>query len=203
MQADAEQVEATLQRYARPRVAEQDTEWTALAADGKHIRGANRNGSMHFETVTLVKHSTGVPVASLNYHDDGAEIAAVGALLEEVPIAGTVITIDALHTTLDTAASIVEKHAADYLMAVKQNAPETYEALVTMPWNWPPDASVRTRRPATVASTSATRLSVNERLLAVGDIPQLRTHACRGARPAADAGGHSDRTRVDVGRDGP
>ena len=136
MHADAEQVEATLQRYARPRVAvaDQDTERTALAADGKHIRVANRNGTMHFETATLVEHRTGVPVASLNYHDDGGEIAAVSALLEEVPIVGTVITIDALHTTLDTAASIVEKHAADYLMTVKQNAPETYEALATMPW---------------------------------------------------------------------
>ena len=136
MHADAEQVEATLQRYARPRVAaaDQDAERTALAADGKHIRGANRNGTMHFETATLVEHSTGVPVASLNFHDDGGEIAAVSALLEEVPIAGTVITIDALHTTLDTASSIVEKHGADYLMTVKQNAPETYEALVTMPW---------------------------------------------------------------------
>ena len=136
MHADAEQVEATLQRYARPRVAvaDQDAERTALAADGKRIRGANRNGTMHFETATLVEHGTGVPVASLNYHDDGGEIAAVSALLEEVPIAGTVITIDALHTTLDTASSIVEKHGADYLMTVKQNAPETYEALVTMPW---------------------------------------------------------------------
>ena len=136
MHADAQQVEATLQRYARPRVAlaDQDTERTALAADGKHIRGANRNGTMHFETATLVEHSTGVPVASLNYHDDGGEIAAVCALLEEVPIGGAVITIDALHTTLDTAAKIVEKHGADYLMTVKQNASETYEALLTMPW---------------------------------------------------------------------
>ena len=111
-----------------------NAERTALAADGKHIRGANRNGTMHFETATLVEHGTGVPVASLNYHDDGGEIAAVSALLEGVPIAGTVITIDALHTTLDTASSIVEKHGACYLMTVKQNAPETYEALVTMPW---------------------------------------------------------------------
>ena len=137
MHADAQQVEATLQRYARPRVpppTEQDAERTALAADGKHIRGANRNGTMHFETATLVEHSTGVPVASLNYHDDGGEIAAVCALLEEVPIGGAVITIDALHTTLDTAAKIVEKHGADYLMTVKQNASETYEALLTMPW---------------------------------------------------------------------
>ena len=33
------------------------------------------------------------------------------------------IVVREYHTTLDTAASIVEKHAADYLMTVKQNAP--------------------------------------------------------------------------------
>ena len=93
---------------------------------------------------------------ALNYHDDGGEIAAVSALLEEVPIAGTVITIDALHTTLDTAASIVEKHGADYLMTVKQNASETYEALVTMPWELATGRFSEDPEKATVASTGAT-----------------------------------------------
>ena len=69
----------------------------ALAADGKRIRGANRNG--------LVEHRTGVPVASLNFHDQNGELAAVGALLEVVPISGAVITLDALHTTRDTTVS--------------------------------------------------------------------------------------------------
>ncbi len=36
----------------------------ALAADGKRIRGANRNGTLRYETATLVEHSTGVPLAS-------------------------------------------------------------------------------------------------------------------------------------------
>ena len=39
-----------------------------------------------------------------------------------------------MHTTRDTAASIVEQHGADYLMTVEQNCPETYQALATMPW---------------------------------------------------------------------
>ena len=106
----------------------------ALAADGKRIRGANRNGTLRYEIATLVEHTTGVPLASLNFHDENGELAAVAALLEEVSIAGSVITIDALHTTRDTAASIVEKHGADYLMTVKQNCSETYQALATMPW---------------------------------------------------------------------
>ena len=83
---------------------------------------------------TLVEHTTGVPLASLNFHDHNGELAAVGALLEVVPISGALLTLDALHTTRDTAASIVEQHGADYLLTVKKNCPETYEALATMPW---------------------------------------------------------------------
>ena len=55
----------------------------AIAIDGKRIRGANRNGDGHFETATLVEHATRMPVATLNYHDDGGEIAAVRTLLEQ------------------------------------------------------------------------------------------------------------------------
>ena len=40
------------------------------------------------------------------------EIAAVRALLEEVDISGAVITLDALHTTRDTATAILHRHRA-------------------------------------------------------------------------------------------
>ena len=98
------------------------------------MRGANRNGTLRYETATLVEHTTGVPLASLNFRDHNGELAAVGALLEVVPISGALLTLDALHTTRDTAASIVEQHGADYLLTVKKNCPKTYEALATMPW---------------------------------------------------------------------
>ena len=100
---------------------------TALAADGKRLRGANRNGDGHFETATLVVHNTGLPVASHSFHDKSGERTAIAALFEEVSLAGHVITVDALHTVRDTARSIVETHNAHYLMTVKANAPETYE----------------------------------------------------------------------------
>ena len=137
MATDAEALEEMQQRYATARVAapEEPGQRQALAADGKRIRGANRNGTMRYETATLVEHTTGVPVASLNFHDQNGELAAVGALLEVVPISGKVITLDALHTTRDTTVSIVEQHDADYLLTVKGNCSETFEALATMPWD--------------------------------------------------------------------
>ena len=107
---------------------------SALAADGKRIRGANRNGDGHYETATLVAHDTGLPVASLGFNDKNGEQSAIRALFEQVPLAGRAITVDALHTTKDTARSIVETHKADYLMTVKKNASETYETLSTIDW---------------------------------------------------------------------
>ena len=130
MHADTEHLEAILQRYSESRLPPPaPRQRRAIAADGKRIRGANRHGSLRYETATLVEHGTGVPLASLNFHDENGELAAVGALLET-----DLITLDALHTTRDTATNIVEQHQAHYQMTVKQNSSETYEALVSIPW---------------------------------------------------------------------
>ena len=128
--ADPAAVEAVLRRYAAPRLKL----GAALASDGKRIRGANRHGTTRHETATLVEHGTGMPLASLGFHDENGELAAVRALLEEVPLGGRLITIDALHTVRDTARAIVESHGADYLMTVKGNAPETFAALAGVDW---------------------------------------------------------------------
>ena len=119
--ADPAAMETVLKRWSMPRL----NSGSALAADGKRLRGANRNGDGHFETATLVAHDTGLPVVSHGFHDESGERAALAALFEEVSLAGHVITVDALHTVGDTARSIVETHNAHYLMTVKANAQET------------------------------------------------------------------------------
>jgi len=53
----------------------------------------------------------------------------VQAFLDEVPLAGRVVTVDAPHTTEDTARGIVETHGADRLMKVRANAEESHDAL--------------------------------------------------------------------------
>ena len=128
--ADPAAIEAVLKRYAAPRLRL----GAALASDGKRIRGANRCGEARHETATLVEHGTGMPLASLGFNDENGERAAVRALLEEAPLTGRVITIDALHTVRDTARAIVESHGADYLMTVKGNAPETFAAMAGIDW---------------------------------------------------------------------
>ena len=111
----------------------------AVAIDGKRIRGANRNGEEHYETVTLVEHGSGMPLGSLDFRDEGTEVEAALSLLEEVRVEGRVITLDALHTTKKTAQTIVETHGADYVFTVKGNSPLAYERLSSR--NWERDAA--------------------------------------------------------------
>ena len=125
--ADQAAIETVLKRWSTPRF----NIGTALAADGKRLRSANRNGEGHFGAATLVAHDTGLPVASHRFHDKNGGQSAIRALLEEVSLAGRVITVDALHTVRDTAHSIVENYNADYLMTVKANAPKILETLST------------------------------------------------------------------------
>ena len=54
--SDPAETESVLKRWSTPRLKL----GSALAADGKRLRGANRNGDGHFETATLVAHDTGV-----------------------------------------------------------------------------------------------------------------------------------------------
>ena len=132
---DPDALEEALRVWAAPRLAE-DADLPALAADGKRIRGANRNtpDGVYFETVTLVTHG-GRPLASRGCRDEGGEAAALRALLEDVDLRGCVLTLDALHAARDTARAIVETHGADYVLAVKANCPDTFAQLAAIDWD--------------------------------------------------------------------
>ena len=105
---DPDALAAVLGKWAAPRFAG-TAAIPALAADGKRIRGVNRhtNEDTHFETVTLVSHA-GHPLASRCCRDEGGEVAATRALLEDVDVRGCLITLDALHTTRDNERTIIE-----------------------------------------------------------------------------------------------
>ena len=123
-------IEEALRRWAQPRLRV----GRAIAVDGTRIRGANRTGEDPNETVSRIEHGTGMPVSILNDPDEGGEIAAVHAALETAPVAGRLLTLDALHTTRETARRIVETHGADGMMTVKGNAPKTFETFESIHW---------------------------------------------------------------------
>ena len=81
---DPDAFQAATDRWLAARAANP----TALAADGKRLRGANRQSEAEYQTVSLVSHHDKQPISSRIFTDKGGEIAAVRALLEEVDISG-------------------------------------------------------------------------------------------------------------------
>ncbi len=129
---DPASLERIIQQWTQPRLAQSQ----ALAGDGKRIRGANRftPPGQHWETVTLVEHATGMPVASRSYREEGGEQAALRALLEEVDLRGRVVTLDAGHAGKETERAIVEQHGGHILVRIKGNCPQTYQTLEELNW---------------------------------------------------------------------
>jgi predicted transposase YbfD/YdcC len=71
------------------------------------------------------------------------EITQVRPLLDDIAIAGALVTADALHVQRDTARYLVEEKGADYLFtAVKDNQPGLFDALDALAWENAPIAHV-------------------------------------------------------------
>ena len=132
---DPQCLEQVLERWIGPRSKPPE----AVAGDGKRICGANRLAAdgEHWETVTLVDHGSGLPLASRSYREEGGEPAAMRALFEEVPLAGTTVTLDAGHTSQHTVRALREQHHAHVLCRVKGNCAATLAKISGVDWKDP------------------------------------------------------------------
>lgn len=88
----------------------------------------------HWETVTLVEHQTGLPVASRSFREEGGEPWAMRALLEDVDLEGRVVTLDAGHAGFETERAIVDQHGGHILVRIKGNCERTHATLQGLDW---------------------------------------------------------------------
>jgi predicted transposase YbfD/YdcC len=105
------------------------------AIDGKAVRGARAHGrAVHL--VGLARHD-GVVLAQAAVEDKANEIVAAPRLLADRDLRGTVTTVDALLAQRALARRI-RARGGHYLMAVKDNQPETAAAIAELfeapPW---------------------------------------------------------------------
>jgi predicted transposase YbfD/YdcC len=90
-----------------------------IAVDGKAVRGAKGKGGKAPHLVAALAHGIGAVLGQVAVTAKSNEIPAVRDLLKAfADLAGTVITIDALHTQSDTAQVILARQA-DYVMTVE------------------------------------------------------------------------------------
>jgi hypothetical protein len=104
-----------------------------VALDGKTLRGAGGHGDQGeyvpgVHLVAAYAHGAQAVLAQLRTGGKGQELAAAQAVLDALPLAGRVVTGDALLTQREVCAQIVAADG-DYVLPVKDNQPALLESL--------------------------------------------------------------------------
>lgn len=94
----------------------------ALAVDGKALRGVARPGVPGAYLVGVYAHAAETVIAQVRTDGKGHELAAARQVLGQVPLAGRVVTGDALLTQRDLCRQIVGD-GGDYLLPVDEDQP--------------------------------------------------------------------------------
>jgi predicted transposase YbfD/YdcC len=100
----------------------------AYALDGKRLAGARRPDGTRVNLLSIVDHEKGVTAAQREIPGKTNEIPEVPALLDSVDVTDAVLTLDALHTQRETAKVIVTDHHATYVLTIKGNQPNLFNA---------------------------------------------------------------------------
>ena len=104
-------------------------EGETLAMDGKALRGTRLVGQERSDYVLGVyEGGTRRVKAQVVVESKESEIAAAPKVLERVPLAGKIVTADALHTQRAISEQIIQAKG-DYLWPVKENQPGLYQAI--------------------------------------------------------------------------
>ncbi len=111
-----------------------------IALDGKTIRGARTPTRAAPHLVAAFDHAAGAVLGQVAIGAKSNEIPAVRDLLACFDVSGTVVTVDAMHTQVDTADAITAA-GGDYVFTVKGNTPTLYRQLKDLPWKHIPGHS--------------------------------------------------------------
>lgn len=103
---------------------------TAIAIDGKTLRGSRKQGMETSHILSAVTHGLGCILAQIEVPDKTNEIGACPDLLKRLALQGQVVTVDALLTQVEIARKIV-KAEAHYVMLAKGNQESLREDLKT------------------------------------------------------------------------
>jgi predicted transposase YbfD/YdcC len=94
-----------------------------LAVDGKTLRGSRKQGAPESHLLSVLSHRLGLTLTHEPVGEKTNEIKAVQAVLRRLFLEGRVVTVDALLTQREVAATIREA-GGHYVMVVKGNQPQ-------------------------------------------------------------------------------
>ncbi len=102
---------------------------SAVAVDGKTLRGAVGQDGSRVKLLSTLVHKEGVVIGQRAVDPAHNEITEFMPLLAPLDLAGKVVTADAMHTQREHARFLVEEKRADYLFTVKENQPTLLDDL--------------------------------------------------------------------------
>jgi predicted transposase YbfD/YdcC len=115
-------------------------------------------------------HAAGAVLGQLAVATKSNEIPSVRELLACFDLTGAVLTVDAMHTQVDTA-QVITAAGGDYVFTVKGNTPSLHAKIKALPWK-----DVPARR---VTVTSHGRRAT--RTIKVVDLPPVPRRPCAAA----------------------
>ena len=92
-----------------------------IAIDGKSLRGSRDGEHKHVHLLSALMHDEKITVSQKRVSDKSNEITAFEPLLEKLPLAGAIVTADAMHCQVGHVKFLVEKKKADFIFSVKEN----------------------------------------------------------------------------------
>jgi len=132
---DVEQADRLLGEW----LAKQGISCSAVALDGKTLRGSRDGDRPACHLLAAITHESGLVLGQRQVEEKSNEITAAVPLLEEIDVQGKVVTADAMHTQRNLARYIVEEKKADYVFVAKDNQPALREDIEALDWeSFPP-----------------------------------------------------------------
>ncbi len=130
---DMQQLQAKLSQMGRVGQADK---LCGQSLDGKQVRGSGAHGhKVHL--LGLARHDNSAVLAQVEVGTKTNEIGAAPELLRTQELRGTLTTVDAMLSQRQLAQQI-RQQGGHYLMVIKQNQPEKYEAIEELfretPW---------------------------------------------------------------------
>jgi len=108
-------------------------EGSAIAIDGKTLRGSTDGAQKAVHLVGAVLQEAGAVIAQHRVPDKTNEITSVRPLFDNLDIRGTVVSGDAIFAQKEIASHLVEEKHAEYFFTIKDNQPTLREELERLP----------------------------------------------------------------------
>jgi predicted transposase YbfD/YdcC len=128
-------VSAWIHDRCGPGVPVADGEFTAIALDGKSLRGTfARAGGAGVHLMAAITHDTGIVIGQRLVPTGGSEVTYFAPVLDHVPdLTGVVITADTLHTTREHARYVTGRDG-HYVFIAKKQLHRLHDLLHSLDW---------------------------------------------------------------------